>query len=419
MKERRLNEIKGVILVAAGLIVLASLLSFTPYDLSFYTSHPNVPPKNLIRATGANIGGLLFFLFGWSSYCLPLFILFLGYKLFKQEGLDLRLPRAVGLLVLLLSLSSLIGLIASGNAGLMFSYGGFLGFVISGFITTYFGKLGGYILFSTLIILSLVLVTDILISSFFRKATGNLGDFFSSFSMPKARVREKNISAPKAVNSEKKNIFSESVAKLKLASQNIPNKEPVVRDSSEVKLNIKVKPKAEVSELKARPQELKIGDYRLPSLDLLEAASVEGRQIKDDLASNARILEETLEDFGIQVKVTDIERGPVITRYELEPAPGVKLNKIVALGDDIALTMKAASVRIIAPIPGKGRVGVEVPNSHSSLVSLKDVLASNEFQGAKSKLTLALGKDIAGRSVVADLGDMPHLLIAVTTGHNK
>jgi len=146
---------------------------------------------------------------------------------------------------------------------------------------------------------------------------------------------------------------------------------------------------------------------------------VEARQIREDLAGNARILEETMSDFGISVKVTNVERGPVITRYELEPAPGVKLNKIVVLGDDIALAMKAQSVRIVAPIPGKGRVGVEVPNMQSSLVYLKDILSSRDFTETKYKLPLALGKDITGQPVVADLSDMPHLLIAGTTGSGK
>jgi S-DNA-T family DNA segregation ATPase FtsK/SpoIIIE len=146
---------------------------------------------------------------------------------------------------------------------------------------------------------------------------------------------------------------------------------------------------------------------------------LEERQIKEDLAASARILEETLEDFGISAKVTDIEQGPVITRYELDPAPGVKLNRIVALSDDVALAMKAQSVRIIAPIPGKGRVGVEVPNTQSSFVYLKEVLSGKEFQEAKSMLTLALGKDITGKPIVDDLDDMPHILIAGTTGSGK
>ena len=135
--------------------------------------------------------------------------------------------------------------------------------------------------------------------------------------------------------------------------------------------------------------------------------------------ANAKVLEETLADFGVSVHTADIERGPVITRYELEPAPGVKVQKISALSDDIALAMKAQSIRIVAPIPGKGRVGVEVPNSQSSLVYIKEMLNQDEFRNSKSKLTLTLGKDIAGEPVIADLSDMPHLLIAGTTGSGK
>ncbi|MDD5669563.1 MAG: DNA translocase FtsK, partial [Candidatus Omnitrophica bacterium] len=188
-----------------------------------------------------------------------------------------------------------------------------------------------------------------------------------------------------------------------------------------LKPKIKIKePSSEEEKPKIKPPVLKIGNYQLPSLDLLESPPpLEARQIKEDLTGNAHILESTLDDFGIAVKVTDIERGPIITRYELEPAPGVKLNRIVSLEDDIALAMKAQSVRILAPIPGKARVGIEVPNSQSSLVFLKDIFISKEFQSAESKLTMALGKDISGRSVIADLGQMPHLLIAGTTGSGK
>jgi len=114
-----------------------------------------------------------------------------------------------------------------------------------------------------------------------------------------------------------------------------------------------------------------------------------------------------------------VEQGPVITRYELEPAPGVKITRITALTDNISLAMKAQSVRIVAPIPGRGTVGVEVPNSSSSMVYFKEVLDSPEFRESGSKLALALGKDIAGKPVIADLTDMPHLLIAGTTGSGK
>jgi len=163
-----------------------------------------------------------------------------------------------------------------------------------------------------------------------------------------------------------------------------------------------------------------VGEYHLPSLDLLEdPPEISESALQFDLESGAQILETTLKDFNVKVRVADIERGPVITRYELEPAPGVKVQQITTLADDIALAMKAAAVRIVAPIPGKNRVGIEVPNSAKAAVYLKDVLATPQFQNAKSQLTLASGKDISGKPLIADLADMPHLLIAGTTGAGK
>jgi S-DNA-T family DNA segregation ATPase FtsK/SpoIIIE len=298
------------------------------------------------------------------------------------------------------------------NEYVRFYCAGFLGAVISNFITSYFSRLGGFIIFVTFIVLSLALVTEILISSLFsniiNKTNSILKPIFSFRMKPKPAVIKPVFSERKE---PKESLLSAAKPKIsESAIKPIPPSMP----------KIQIKTKLAVSETKVKPQELKIGDYHLPSLDLLESPPpLEARQIKEDLTTNARILEDTLDDFGISVKVTDIERGPIITRYELEPAPGVKLNRIVALGDDIALTMKAQSVRIVAPIPGKGRVGVEVPNTQSTFVYLKEVLASPEFQKSESKLTLALGKDIAGQPVMADLGDMPHLLIAGTTGSGK
>ncbi len=415
MREKRLNEIKGVILIAAGLIVLASLISFTPFDLKFYTSHPNIPAHNLIRTFGAYLAGVLLFLFGWTAYLIPIYVIYAGIKWFKQEIPDLRAAKLIALIVLLLSLSSLIGLSLK-NEYLAFSRGGSLGFLISGFVSAYLGRLGGYIILITLALLSLALVTEALISAFFINFFQRIKSVFKP--MLNLKIKPKSITLKDRALEQGKQAESLSAEpKPKITGpQPQPFKEPLV---SKPKIQIKTKPQAAQGP-EVRRQELKIGDYHLPSLDLLEnPPPVEARQIKEDLANNARILEETLEDFGISAKVTDIERGPVITRYELEPAPGVKLNRIVALSDDIALAMKAQSIRIVAPIPGKARVGVEIPNIQSSLVYLKEVLTSQEFQESDSKLTLALGKDIAGHPVVTDLGDMPHLLIAGTTGSGK
>ena len=160
--------------------------------------------------------------------------------------------------------------------------------------------------------------------------------------------------------------------------------------------------------------------FTLPDLGLLDSPPpLEQRKIDDDFEANTKILEETLADFDIEAKVVAFNKGPVITRYELEPAPGVKIHRITSLSDNIALAMKAQSVRIVAPIPGKGTIGVEVPNSSSAIVYLKEVLDSAEYKSSKSKLKLALGKDIAGAPVIADLATMPHLLIAGATGSGK
>lgn len=412
-KVRRLNEAKGVVLVAIGLMVLVSLIRFERLDLPFYTSHPNIPPKNLLGIFGAYLGGITVFLFGRPvSLLIPLLILLLGIKFFRQQMPYLSIPRVLGMLILLLSVSSLIGMFNLKNDFARFYYSGFFGAVISNFVTSYFSRLGGFIIFITFIVLSLALVTEILISSLFLNILNKTQYLLKPVFSFKKKARPVLV---KPVSNGKKEPKEFLVSETKPRILNSNNKPAL---SFKPKIQIKAKPLD--LETRTRPQELKIGDYQLPSLDLLDSPPpMEARQIKEDLTANARILEETLDDFGISVKVTDIERGPIITRYELEPAPGVKLNRIVALNDDIALTMKAQSVRIVAPIPGKGRVGVEVPNIQSTFVYLKEVIASAEFKDSESKLTLVLGKDITGQPVITDLGEMPHLLIAGTTGAGK
>jgi len=410
VRERRINEVKGVVLVAAGLMVLVSLLRFDRLDLVFYSSHPNFPPKNLLGVFGAYLGGLIVFLIGnISSFLIPFLVIMLGIKYFRQDKPYLSVPRLLGMFVFLVSVSSLIGMFNLTNDMLRFHSAGFLGALTSNFVTTYFSRLGGFIIFITFIILSLALITEILISSLFLKVfEKGKSIFFGLFKF------SNHISKQKATQVHLKKEVQPIAASLSKPRIFMP--EP----SGQPKVNIQFKGKPQEEKIKQKSSELKIGDYHLPSINLLdEPPAPDTKQIKEDLEASARTLEDTLEDFGILAKVTDIIRGPVITRYELEPAAGVKINRIEALSDDIALAIKAQSVRIIAPIPGKGRVGVEVPNLTSTLVCIKDLLTSSEYHKQKSTLTLALGKDITGRSVFGDLDDMPHLLIAGTTGSGK
>lgn len=164
-----------------------------------------------------------------------------------------------------------------------------------------------------------------------------------------------------------------------------------------------------------------IGNYQLPSMDFLQHAdmTVKPTESKEELMANARLMQQTLAQFDIEVSLGDITKGPTITRYELHPAPGVKLEKITALSNNIAAALKAERIHILAPVPGKSSVGVEVPNAIKTKVIMRDLFESDEWRNSKAKIPIALGKDVYGHPIVADLAEMPHLLIAGSTGSGK
>ena len=429
--------------MAVGMILLASLVSFVPEDLSWYTSVPNVPVKNLIRIFGAYVAGGLFFVFGYSSYCLALFLFFWSWNKFSSRDIHFTSAKFISFAVLFSVVSSLLSMIGPETSTLRFQRSGIVGLVISDFLIKYFGRMGAFIILITLGTLALILIGEFLVSPIFLKATTGVREFFANLFIKKAAAAPKKAPLPRSKPEVKERAPSKFLAKfLKPAAANKTAEEQKYADKVEalkqkaleesgVKENLPpppaVKPKIRITQPEEpQPAALKdekpqfVGEYHLPALDLLDdAPAVSKDKLQDDLVSGAKMLEETLMGFGVEVRVADIERGPVITRYELEPAPGVKVHKITTLSNDIALAMKAQTVRIVAPIPGKNRVGIEVPNGASSDVFLKDVLTQSEFRGSKSKLMLALGKDISGKPLIADLAEMPHLLIAGTTGAGK
>jgi DNA segregation ATPase FtsK/SpoIIIE, S-DNA-T family len=164
-----------------------------------------------------------------------------------------------------------------------------------------------------------------------------------------------------------------------------------------------------------------IGNYQLPPMDFLQMpdATLKPTESKEELMANARLMQGTLAQFGIEVALGDITKGPTITRYELHPAPGVKMERIAALNNNIAAALKAERIHILAPVPGKSSVGVEVPNLIKTKVIMRDLLESEEWVKTKARIPLALGKDVYGHPIIADLSDMPHLLIAGSTGSGK
>ena len=164
-----------------------------------------------------------------------------------------------------------------------------------------------------------------------------------------------------------------------------------------------------------------IGNYQLPSMDFLSLPdlTVKPTESKEELMANARLMQQTLAQFDIEVSLGDITKGPTITRYELHPAPGVKLERIVGLTNNITAVLKAERIHILAPVPGKSSVGVEVPNAIKTKVILRDLLEAEEWTKTKARIPLALGKDVYGHPIIADLAEMPHLLIAGSTGSGK
>ena len=149
------------------------------------------------------------------------------------------------------------------------------------------------------------------------------------------------------------------------------------------------------------------------------AGGARGGNEGDEIRNNAEKLIDTLRSFGVEARILDVSRGPAVTRYELQPSAGVKISKITALADDIALNLASAGVRIEAPIPNKAAIGIEVPNKNTAVVGIRDMIESAAFREAKSRLTVSLGKDIGGECITTDLAKMPHLLIAGSTGSGK
>lgn len=440
MKQQHINEIKGVIILAFGMILLASLVSFVPEDLSWYTSQPNIPSKNLINTLGAYVAGSLFFIFGYSAYVAVAFLFFWSWNEFASRNLKFSSAKFFGFFVFICVSGALLGMLGAQDTHSRFQMAGLVGLALADFLVSTVNRTGAYIILITLAVLSLIVTWEFLITPLIVAIFKNFRILFDglqknweerkiSLAEEPSKERKPRFIFPEAKPQIRENDLLEKTLKEKatLEKNNLIQKQESLK--SPVVLSAAPKPKITIAvpeEASSKEEDLKddypkiVGEYHLPPLDLLEDAPVvPTSRLQQDLMSGAGLLEQTLANFDVQARVADIERGPVVTRYELEPAPGVKVQKFTALANDIALAMRAQTVRVVAPIPGKNRVGVEVPNAASAAVFLKDVLANSQFRMAASKLMLALGKDISGKALIADLADMPHLLIAGTTGSGK
>ena len=392
------SEIYALLFLAAAILLTLSLVSFDPADPSFNRFvTASTPPRNLIGAFGSYTADALFRLLGLAAFLLPLLGGVLSYKYFQRRSPALY-PGLFGFLALLASLAGLSDLtlqeIKIGD--ISFQAGGLLGDILTRLLFDYFNPIGASLLFILMALISLMVMCEFSLLAVAQKA-GNF--FFWTGGQIKDLLNGAGESS--GTGGEEKERRQKAA--------------PLIDDSGP-----KTRKKTTRPEQSGFDFPKTAGDFQLPPLTLLDEVEHRDTKVKKEtLIANARLLEKKLSDFGVEGKVVEIKPGPVITMYELEPAPGVKINRITNLADDLALALKAPSVRIIAPIPGKAAVGIEIPQQEREPVQLKDVLDNETFLNSAFCLPIALGVDIAGAPVVTDLIRMPHLLIAGTTGSGK
>jgi len=413
------NEIIALIFFTFALVILLSLISYNPEDPSFFFYNSN-PQKidNFWGIVGSYLSALLFQTLGLSAFLLVLLALQLSIRLFLTLQFPLRLLDCFGWVGLMLStpgiLSLTLGKVTFGKATVQ--AGGFLGHFISWFLLKYLNVIGSYIVLLLVLTLSLMASTGF---SFFRTGTFLKKVFLRIRTGVERLTAMATRSAPKKGNKKQK--VSSSKEKVPLSAlagdevQNVQKEPTIVTDTAFDKT-----PSFAIAKFPEHEKEPLATGFKLPPLTLLQDPKKEVTPVEREVfMQNSRLLENKLADYGVLAKVVNVHPGPVITRYELEPAPGVKINRIVNLADDLALALRAIGIRILAPIPGKAAIGVEIPNKTRETVYFKEIVGREEFLTSDSPLTLGIGKDISGLPIITDLSDMPHLLIAGTTGSGK
>jgi DNA segregation ATPase FtsK/SpoIIIE, S-DNA-T family len=397
------REIKGIVFLVLAILLGVSLFTYHPDDYLFgITSSHAAGTRNLFGVAGAHLAGYLFLLIGLSSF-LPVLV-FLSISVSSFRGRPF-LPPVKGIIAILCLVISFSGLMAlqlgekiSYKGGLILS-GGLLGYVsipLKGFMNFF----GAYVFLLAVFIISLIICTNVSLGASFSK--------LFSWALIYTRFLK-----TKYLNKQEKQ--KKKQARAELLKEPPKERKPV--KIVEPKKETAKKPEQESFNFMHNPS-----DFKLPPLDLLDDPPAREKWMeiqKESLEMNARILERKLADFGVNGEVVEILPGPVITMYEYKPAPGIKISKVAGLADDLTLALRAPSVRIVAPLPGKAAIGIEIANNKREHVYLKEVLSSQDYKDSNNKLTIALGKDITGSPVITDLVKMPHLLVAGATGTGK
>ena len=418
------REAIGVLAMAASVLALAALATFDPHDPCFFTyaSVTDRQVRNAVGRVGAEVGGDLLGLLGLSALLVPPALFCWGWTWVGGKRLFRAWRRGVGLVLLVPSVSLLATVLHQVHVlpgGRVERPGGYLGDELFRLLVFFFGTFGLAVLALTGLALAVISLSERSFVSLLAWPSAGLNWLGDRWTAARARRAAARARAPRPAPRE-------APASHPLPAP--PAEAPLVpADTGTAAATVaKEKGKEKESETKASKVQQALPflpaaeGYARPSPKFLDAAPHEPQgSSQDEMAQNSRLLEKKLLEFGVEGRVTAVNPGPVITSYELEPGPGIKINRIVALADDLALGLKAMSVRVVAPIPGKAAVGVEIPNRHRATVYLRDVLGTKEFANESLQLPLALGKESGGAPMVADLTQMPHLLIAGETGSGK
>lgn len=446
------SEVSALFLLALGVFYYLCILSYSPLDPAFFTSSGQDQIANLGGLVGSYLSGFFFAIFGGASYFIGAYFIINALLIFLKKRTK---PKLIDFIVYLICSTFLAVFLQLRWGQLDFgvqnvSAGGAIGRLLGEIGATYLGSLGVYLFVIFGGILTFVLATRLSLIETLNTSTivlgkgmGSLGQRFILYAVrtQKFFLRKwqeyKVIRALKKlekenlitnedesvkINLQKKNstkpmrdmklIVEDKVDVLDQVLNRTPTGEPTIRERKDKKIIKKTQDQMELQNIAE--------GYQLPPMAFLDYEDPKEVPVDPDaLKISAKILEGKLKDFAIEGRVTEIHPGPVITMYEFQPAPGVKLSRIHSLSDDLSLAMGGRPVRIVAPLPNKAAVGIEIPNHSRETVWLKDIVSDDRFTKHESKLAFALGKDIEGIPYVADLQKMPHLMVAGSTGSGK
>ena len=431
-----LSNFLGFGLIGFSIYILISLISYNAADSAYFyqTNDPNV--MNLGGPLGAVVSDILLSTIGLGSYLLLLFISLWSLESLAPKIFNLSSPkflfRIIGGLLSLICFTALCEFYIAGQSFPQGSSGGFIGKFIFSNLVLIFGLIGSLLFLLIFLIPSATLGLNISwpllfayagklilkISSLGRLLLENIFKFLEKLISAIFQSLKTLVENIKDIQKNKQ-IESSKTKPLKATTKKSPEIKAVPKTQSVINLK-NDKPEDKVDLSKSDMGEDKEPVTKMPSTELLDRALDDGESLsKEDLESLSELLEIKLDEFGIEAEVVSVLPGPVVTRFEIQPAPGTKANKITNIAQDIARSLAVSSVRVVEVIEGKSVVGIEIPNTNRKMVRLKEILASSAFEDSKSHLSLALGKDIAGKAVVVNLEKMPHLLVAGTTGSGK